>query len=619
MGHLKIMWGFFLFIPDILLCKGFADHTNFEEFVKMVERNISASKKYVGPTDNSKLVNVTSSTSYEFGTFDFIIIGAGAAGSVLANRLTEVKQWTVLLLEAGGSDNEFSDILGFQAYVYNSDMDWGYNSTTQKTCCLGGINQQCRYHRGKVRGGSSTINAAMYVRGHPEDYGRWEELGNAGWSYKDVLPYFKKSEKAVFAPRIQNSHGDNGYLYVDIPHSTPGFDPLIFGAFEELGLHKINDYNGEYVNGISKTQFALKKNKRCSTSRAFLDTIRNRKNLEVSLNSFVTKISIVNKTAHGVEFVKDGKVYTAKARKEVISSAGSVNSPQILMLSGVGPRKHLEDLKIPVIQDLPVGQNSQDHPLFMMLHYRTNTTFYNLTLKEELKLYLQNQRPLITGPHETVILINFQNSSRRADVEMALGFPDPTGPTLTSIFQFDPIYNELLDIRPQTDFIGIISQLHPKSRGSVTLKSNDPRDMPLVNPNFFSDEDGYDIEMMYRAIRISERLSETETFKNNGATLVYPKVPPCDNLHERKSREWWHCVLRQFNWFGHQIATTSMGNDTRTSVVNARLLVHGIRKLRVVDAGVIPEEISGHTYAPTVMVAEKAADLIKEDFQIRYK
>ncbi|XP_060524828.1 glucose dehydrogenase [FAD, quinone]-like [Cylas formicarius] len=604
-----------LLILLISITNGFTHYTDFNEFVESVERNISASEKYIRPTDNSKLIHVTDSNIYEFGTFDFIIIGAGAAGSVLANRLTEVEQWTVLLLEAGGSDNAFSDVLGFQSYLYNSDMNWRYNSTTQKTCCLGGINQQCRYHRGKVRGGSSTINAAMYVRGHPEDYDRWEELGNAGWSYKDVLPYFKKSEKAVFTPRVQDSHGDNGYLFVDIPPPTPGFDPLIFGAFEELGLPKINDYNGEHVNGVSKTQFTLKKNKRCSTSRAFLDPIQHRKNLNVSLNSFVTKISIINKTAHGVEFVKNGRLYTAKARKEVISSAGAANSPQILMLSGIGPRKHLQDLKVPVIQDLPVGQNSQDHPLYTMLYFRTNTTFYNITLREKLILYQKNQRPLITGPHETVIFINLQNSTHRPDVEIVLGFQAPTEEQLTSIWQLDTFYNELLDIRPQTDFIGFISQLHPKSRGSVTLKSTDPRDMPLINPNFFSDEDGYDIETMYGAIQILERLSETETFQNNDVRLVYPKVPPCDNLHERKSKQWWHCVLRQFNWFAHQVATTSMGNDTRTSVVNSRLQVHGIQNLRVVDAGVIPEEISGHTYAPTIMVAEKAADFIKEYFQ----
>ncbi|XP_060535423.1 glucose dehydrogenase [FAD, quinone]-like [Cylas formicarius] len=587
-----------------------SDYTNFNDFSEMVKKSISESKRYRLPLDNRKIAYTADSSTNEFGEFDFIVVGAGSAGAVLANRLSEIRHWKILLLEAGGNDNDFSDIVGLAAHLFYSDMNWGYNTTAQKNMCFAMPNNQCIMPRGKARGGSSTINLGIYSRGHPEDYNRWEQLGNEGWSFDDVLHYFKKSENAVFEGRDEGYHGNGGYMHVDVLRPTAGFQSAIFGAFQDLGYSNV-DHNGPNPIGVSRMQFSLNYNKRASTSRAFLDFFEKRPNLDLSLRSFVTAILIdESKRAYGVEFIKDGRRYVARSKKEVILSAGAVNTPQLLMLSGIGPKQHLGELGIDVIQDLPVGEHLADHVYYPALFYRSNQTFYNQTVDDNIEDYTYNLRPL-TSALEMVSFVNLSGSKvDRPDVEYMITVPTTTD----NLRLLNPMKEEfIMDVDALHDIWFPLVLLHPKSVGKVTLQSSSIFDFPLIDPNYLSDE--ADLQTLYRGVQFIMRLNETDTFKTYKATFRHPPVPVCDDNHERFSKEWWFCSFKTYSVsILHPVSTTRMGNNPLTSVVNSRLQVHGMKDLRVIDAGVLPELNSGHTNAPTIMVAEKAGDIIKSAY-----
>lgn len=287
----------------------------------------------------------------------------GSAGAVVANRLSENPKVSVLLLEAGPDENEVSDVPSFAAYLQLSNLDWAYKTEPSNTACLGMINNRCNWPRGKVLGGSSVLNYMIYVRGNKNDFDHWASLGNTGWDYKSVLPYFLKSEDNR-NPYLARSpyHASGGYLTVQ---EAPWHSPLVAAFVEggtELGYEN-RDINGERQTGYMIAQGTVRRGSRCSTAKAFLRPIRLRPNFHLALNALVTKIEIDPKTKHayGVEFVRHNRKQVIRARREVILSAGAINSPQILMLSGVGPRDHLEALGIKVLRDLPVGNNLQDH------------------------------------------------------------------------------------------------------------------------------------------------------------------------------------------------------------------------------------------------------------------
>lgn len=584
----------------------------FTKFMDMVLSNISATESYILPTDNSELLNITNTIENYYGTFDFIVIGAGAAGAVVANRLSENLKWKILLLEAGGQDNDFTKILGLSTYTYFSDFNWGYNTTTQKHACQGLKNKRAIFPTGKVIGGGTTINAGLYSRGHPEDFNRWVEVyGNQGWSYEEVLQYFKKSENAVFTPRDVDYHGVGGYFTVDYTSDTPGLEPPIIEGFQELGLNYV-DYNGRVQNGIAKVQNALKRNERVSSASAFLKEPR--RNLEISLNSFVTEIIIsADKVAQGVKFVRNGQIFTANARKEVVVSAGVINSAQLLMLSGIGPREHLSQIGIPVKQDLPVGQKLQDHCYFLAFYYRTNHTFYNQNITEQLKLWIKNKRPLTSGfASEMIGFTNFgQSQEKRPEIEFIFSTPGISSDQAQKFLGLTEENAAVFHTNTSTDIWVIPSLLHPKSRGTVTLKSKDPKDRPIIDPNYLSEK--HDIDTLYKGIEFLVELSKTRAFKKFGVEILIMDYPECRNL-EKLSENWWKCALTQLTTtFLHPASTNNMGPDPKNSVVNARLKVHGIKKLRVADSSILPELTSGHLMAPTMMIGEKAADMIKED------
>ncbi|CAH1133343.1 unnamed protein product [Ceutorhynchus assimilis] len=471
----------------------------------MVTDNITAASAYVLPTDNSAMLELSSSSpATDIDPVDFIIIGAGSAGTVLANRLTEEANWTVLLLEAGGLDNNFTDIIGLSsAYTIFSEINWGYNSTAQSNACQGMENKQCAYARGKARGGSSTMDHGVYARGNPLDYDRWRDLGNPGWGWDDVFPYFLKSKNAVFEGQDTDFHGHVGYMQVDVTSQTPGVEEIISEAFAELGINR-GDINGKNQSRLDRIQFTLNGNTRASTAHAFLDGFQDeRTNLLLSLNSFVTRILIEKstKTAYGVEFIRNGELYTVNATREVIVSGGAINTPQILMLSGVGPASHLSELGIDLVRDLPVGENMEDHIGYTGLYYRTDKTFWNITTEEMVRRWTENLRPLTAGLcSEMIAFTNVNNGSLgRPDTEIAMlnsVFP-PAG--LASAFQLNAKYAAAYD-NTLHDWWFIHALQHPKSRGTVKLQSNDPKDFPLIDPNFLSDEEGYDLEISWGSI-----------------------------------------------------------------------------------------------------------------------
>lgn len=297
--------------------------------------------------------------------YDFIIVGGGSAGAVMASRLSEIEGWKVLLLEAGGHETEITDVPILSLYLHKSKLDWNYRTQNQKSACQAMIDGRCSWTRGKVLGGSSVLNTMLYIRGNKRDFDHWEAQGNPGWGYEDVLPYFRKSEdqRNPYLAVNKRQHGTGGYLTVqDSPYNTP-VGVAFLQAGEEMG-YDIVDVNGEQQTGFAFYQFTMRRGARCSTSKAFIRPVRLRKNLHVALYAHVTRVIIdpETKRAQGVEFIRNGKTQSVYAKREVILSAGAINSPHIMMLSGLGPRKMLEKVGIPVIKDIPgVGQNLQDH------------------------------------------------------------------------------------------------------------------------------------------------------------------------------------------------------------------------------------------------------------------
>uniref|UniRef100_W4VSN2 Putative GMC oxidoreductase n=1 Tax=Phaedon cochleariae TaxID=80249 RepID=W4VSN2_PHACE len=615
------MFNFLTILPLLLFCTARVSslqNDSFEDFYNYVKSNLEYANRYVLPNNNRELLETSEGTIHVLGSYDFIIVGGGSAGTVLASRLSEIKKWKILLLEAGGDENSFSDIPGFGPNLRT--MNWGYYTTSQKTCCLGMQNQQCQYPRGKVLGGSSGINAMMYVRGSYADFDEWQALGNSGWSYQDVLPYFKKSEHIDISGYDVGYHGVGGPLHVNYT-VTPSIiaDPFI-EACRQKGLEEV-DYNGRNQMGVSKIQFNINFNKRSSGSRAFIDPIKvSRKNLHIKLNAFVVKILVKHKVAYGVEYIQGGKRYIVKAKKEVILSAGSINSPQLLLISGLGPLKVLSKLGIRVKNDLPaVGKHLKDHPYYINLFFRSNLTATESTLRENLHRYLMGETPLTRYYGlELIAFINTKNITQSPpDIEYILTPPPLDLPP--HVYHTNNDYARVFqEYNTTTDFWTGVILLTPKSEGSVTLRTNSMLEFPLIDVKYFSDPEGRDIETMYQGIKFFLSFTETPAFKKINATLISTH-PGCEEL--RKSpldRDYWYCAIRHAtSTIYHPVGTTRMGRSFEDSVVNDECVVHNMKKLRVVDAGVLPNIVRGHTNAVTYMIAEKISDVIKIHYGVK--
>ena len=533
--------------------------------------------------------------------YDYIIVGAGSAGSVLANRLSKNPSNSVLLIEAGGSDRRFyiQMPIGYGKTYHQKAVNWMYMAEPSPEAG----NRSSYWPRGKVLGGSSSINAMVYVRGNPKDFDDWHKAGNPGWSYSELLPYFKRMES--WQNGGDKYRGNEGPLNVsDVSSQLHPLCQNFIAAGEEIGLSFNPDMNGEEQEGVGHYQITTHLGRRMSTSRAYLRPVMKRKNLTVIMKAQVTRILFKGNQTVGVEFKKNKIIQQVKASREVILSAGAINSPQLLQLSGIGPESVLKEANIPILHhNSEVGKNLQDH-LGVSYFYKSKVPTLNDQLRPWWGKLLQGARYILTRTGPLSLSVNQSGGFVRTRV----GLKSPNIQLYFSPVSYSlepPGRRAMLNPDPFSAVLLGVSNCKSNSRGQIRIKNDNPMEPPIIEPNYLSHKD--DVRDLLDGVKLLRKLAQTKSFSK----VIYDEFrpgPDCKSdselIEDIKENAW--TVF-------HPSSTCRMGPDPLKNVVDSSLKVYGIKGLRVADASVFPELISGNINAATIMIGEKASDLILED------
>jgi choline dehydrogenase len=533
--------------------------------------------------------------------YDYVIVGAGSAGCVLANRLTESGKHRVLLIEAGGSDRRLwiRVPIGYGRTFYDKRVNWMY--VTEPDPETGG--RVSYWPRGKVLGGSSSINAMVYIRGQVGDYEDWEAAGCPGWGWKDVLAYFKRAESNAFGS--DDHHGVGGPLDVaDVSASMHPLCQIYLRGCSELGLEVVRDLNGAHGECAGLYRITTRRGVRVSTATAYLRPALRRPNLRVLTGAHVTRILFEGRRAVGVEYARAGRSGQARANGDVILSAGAVNSPQLLQLSGVGPGALLREHGIPVVSDAPaVGHNLQDHLGIDYLYRSRLPTLNNELYPWHGKLwaglrYVAARRgPLSLSVNQGGGFVRTRGGLSRPNIQLYF--------SPVSYLNAPPKTRPLMNPDPFPAFLLGFSACRPKSRGFLRIRSSDPFAPPEIHPRYLSEPE--DLVEMLDGVRFIRRLAATPAMR----ALIEEELKPGPRIQAEDALI--DDIRQRCGTVFHPVSTCAMGQDRGQSVVDHRLRVHGLSSLRVIDASVIPHVTSGNTNAPTIMLAEKGADMVLND------